>query len=670
MGNRGSRPAADGQPPRAALPPPAFDVLGVLGAGAHGEVTKRRFRRTGELLAVKAVPYSLLRPERRARVQREAMLLESLVHEHVVRFRGVWLKPGALHGAIHGEVLIGMELCAGSLADLFEASPARAHALRLCVLEQCGAALVHCHGRGVMHRDLKMENVLFNATRGHTCEAAARFTFKLADFGVSRLLRREEADAHAGAVGGAPAGGGGGGAGSAGGARAGAGGVGVGVAYGAGRGGCLACAAHAPQRPGIAAPSIPPPSIPRYATGGAATRVVGTPLYMAAEVFDGGEYGRACDVYSLGCVYRELLTSTRLCASRAVRFDRAAHALGRKPVHVPRLRAQTGVLAVLALLVALAAALPALDAALDRPARLDGRAPLGAPALARGAQPRAERAAPQAVPRIPSRAALGAALGAALTPVRAQPAAAVRARTRGRRLRARAPRAAPPPAPPPCARARAAEPPRGARGARAALGARGGLVLALALCGLTLLLALPPLLHAPAARAPRERAVAPPRDRLRAARRGALAVALHGACALVGACTWLQAASAWATLPVCLLLLAPAGAHAAHAREVALCNAMVADETGARPTADELRAQLASVRGARALADGTPLGAALVGGMLACALLEPPAAAQLVALTLACAAVALLVSGVAPALVGCRLRAVERAVGGGLCTGR
>lgn len=97
--------------------PPPFEVLGRLGSGAYGDVTRRRNAETGEELAVKAVPFHLFHWERRAKVHREALLLKRLNHPNVVRFRGLWVQPGAL--GIRGEVLIGMEICNGSLAGLF-----------------------------------------------------------------------------------------------------------------------------------------------------------------------------------------------------------------------------------------------------------------------------------------------------------------------------------------------------------------------------------------------------------------------------------------------------------------------------------------------------------------------------------------------------------------------
>jgi len=111
--------------------------------------------------------------------------------------------------------------------------------------------------------------------------------------------------------------------------------------------------------------------------GGRSTSVVGTPLYMAAEVFVLNTYGRACDMYSLGCIMRELLTSTRLHKSRRVRFDPYALEAGIKPVVVPPVQPCTGVTWVHLVCAAAVSILPALAcAAVERASLLsDGAEP-------------------------------------------------------------------------------------------------------------------------------------------------------------------------------------------------------------------------------------------------------------------------------------------------------
>ena len=46
----------------------------------------------------------------------------------------------------------------------------------------------------------------------------------------------------------------------------------------------------------------------KLAEGGLAETRLGTPLVMAPEVLDGNKYDHAADVWSLGCVFYEMLT--------------------------------------------------------------------------------------------------------------------------------------------------------------------------------------------------------------------------------------------------------------------------------------------------------------------------------------------------------------------------
>ncbi|KAJ1627774.1 hypothetical protein T492DRAFT_1146033 [Pavlovales sp. CCMP2436] len=240
-----------------------------------------------------------------------------------------------------------------------------------------------------------------------------------------------------------------------------------------------------------------------------------------------------------------------------------------------------------------------------------------------------------------------------------------------RRLAHRSRAPAPPPPSPPARPVAALLPP-----AHGLLG--GGLV------ALTLLLVAPQLLGArgPLSRRHRRPGVgvrpAPPSRRLAseptaASRAGyaPAAVAWLGRCAAwsggllayvlvvcLGCGNWLSAESAWATLPLCLMLLAPTTLAAGHAREISVCNAMLDDDPLARPTAAELAAQLARARMAHALAGGAPFVAGLLGALLAFALQPTPTQVQVCVLEAACLLVWMFV-GSARTLVRLRLRNVE-----------
>lgn len=144
-----------------------------IGRGATGQVWRAQRRDTGSVVAVKMLRSDLAeQPETVTRFVRERHALTRVRHPNVVR---------VLDLVIEGETLaIVMELVDGpDLRGMITAGRLpRDEALHL--LAQVAAGLAAVHEAGIVHRDVKPENVLIGR-RGAT--ALARLT----DFGLARV---------------------------------------------------------------------------------------------------------------------------------------------------------------------------------------------------------------------------------------------------------------------------------------------------------------------------------------------------------------------------------------------------------------------------------------------------------------------------------------------------
>ncbi|MFN3244407.1 MAG: serine/threonine-protein kinase [Planctomycetota bacterium] len=155
--------------------PPAV-LYARIGEGGMGAVFRGRHCQLDIDVAVKCLlpSMSAARPELVKRFTREARLAASLTHQNLVRVMDV-----QQHGDLHYLV---MEYVAGeNAADRVRRKGAlgEAEALRI-VLGAC-RGLAEAHRRGIVHRDVKPENVLI-ATDGRV---------KLADLGIARVVAKE-----------------------------------------------------------------------------------------------------------------------------------------------------------------------------------------------------------------------------------------------------------------------------------------------------------------------------------------------------------------------------------------------------------------------------------------------------------------------------------------------
>ena len=121
-----------------------------LGRGAAGAVYRAREVTTGREVALKLLLGERLDERRRTRFQREAELTAALDHPGIVKVHAA--------GEAGGQPWIAYELLPGR--TLREVLPAAPRAERVALVRDVARALGHAHARGVIHRDVKPENVL------------------------------------------------------------------------------------------------------------------------------------------------------------------------------------------------------------------------------------------------------------------------------------------------------------------------------------------------------------------------------------------------------------------------------------------------------------------------------------------------------------------------------
>jgi serine/threonine protein kinase len=150
----------------------AYEIVGLIGHGAMGEVYRARDTRLGRDVAVKVLPAAFAEDaDRLARIEREARLIAQVNHPNICTLFDIVdgeSAPFLIFELIEGETL-QQRLLRGPM-------PVR-EALRCAA--GIAAALEAAHSKGIIHRDLKPSNIAITAAG----------TIKVLDFGVATLAR-------------------------------------------------------------------------------------------------------------------------------------------------------------------------------------------------------------------------------------------------------------------------------------------------------------------------------------------------------------------------------------------------------------------------------------------------------------------------------------------------
>ncbi|MEP6572843.1 MAG: serine/threonine-protein kinase [Gemmatimonadota bacterium] len=144
-----------------------------LGRGGMGTVVLARDLTLDRLVAIKILPPEMaVREELRERFLRETRTAASFSHPNIVPVHAVESTAGLLcfvMGYVDGETLGQKVARSGPLA----------HAELVRMLQEVAWALSYAHGRGVVHRDVKPDNILIERATGRAL---------VTDFGIARSV--------------------------------------------------------------------------------------------------------------------------------------------------------------------------------------------------------------------------------------------------------------------------------------------------------------------------------------------------------------------------------------------------------------------------------------------------------------------------------------------------
>ena len=149
-----------------------YEAVELIGEGGWGPVYKARDKVLGMVVAVKFLPEHMLLSKEAVRAfKQEARMAMALSHENIVRLHNLEVE--------RGRVFLVMEYVEGeTLRQVVQRVGRLTLDSVLSIAKPCCAALEYAHKMGVLHRDLKPDNLMVNRES----------ELRIIDFGTARAI--------------------------------------------------------------------------------------------------------------------------------------------------------------------------------------------------------------------------------------------------------------------------------------------------------------------------------------------------------------------------------------------------------------------------------------------------------------------------------------------------
>ncbi|CAK89508.1 unnamed protein product (macronuclear) [Paramecium tetraurelia] len=151
-----------------------YQIMKVLGEGGFGKVMLGKHKVTGEQVAIKLIDSGKLwNAEDIDLVFREAEVMKNLRHNNIIKILNCYTLPNM-------QVVLIMEfLQGGDLVEYIQEKGGLSEEEARVIFRQIAEAIRYCHDKRLIHRDLKLENVLLTSK--------VEKMIKIIDFGIATV---------------------------------------------------------------------------------------------------------------------------------------------------------------------------------------------------------------------------------------------------------------------------------------------------------------------------------------------------------------------------------------------------------------------------------------------------------------------------------------------------
>jgi len=163
-------------------PSKKYEILSKLGSGSFGNVYLARNRFTDEKVALKQIKKSSANLLSDGQIKDEIEILKNLDHPDIVRIIESFNTKNSY-------ILI-TEYCEGG--ELFDQVKNQLSETQIAVIfRQLLSGLAYLHSNNIVHRDLKLENILIHEKERSKTTGEDLFNIKIIDFGTARIFDKK-----------------------------------------------------------------------------------------------------------------------------------------------------------------------------------------------------------------------------------------------------------------------------------------------------------------------------------------------------------------------------------------------------------------------------------------------------------------------------------------------